>query len=55
MGPKRFHQPPIALHDLPPIRGVILSHDHYDHLDRTKHPVLGCQDDRVFSDAARRG
>lgn len=35
MGPKRFHQPPIALHELPPIRGVILSHDHYDHLDRT--------------------
>jgi L-ascorbate metabolism protein UlaG (beta-lactamase superfamily) len=33
MGPKRFHQPPIALQDLPPIRGVILSHDHYDHLD----------------------
>jgi L-ascorbate metabolism protein UlaG (beta-lactamase superfamily) len=34
MGPKRFHQPPIALNQLPPIRGVILSHDHYDHLDR---------------------
>ncbi len=34
MGPKRFHAPPIALHDLPPIRGVILSHDHYDHLDK---------------------
>ncbi|GGA39617.1 MBL fold metallo-hydrolase [Dyella nitratireducens] len=34
MGPKRFHQPPIALKDLPPLRGVILSHDHYDHLDR---------------------
>lgn len=33
-GPKRFHAPPIALEDLPPIRGVILSHDHYDHLDR---------------------
>ena len=32
-GPKRFHAPPIALDDLPPIRGVILSHDHYDHLD----------------------
>ncbi len=33
MGPKRFHAPPIALADLPPIQAVILSHDHYDHLD----------------------
>ncbi|WP_144637637.1 MBL fold metallo-hydrolase [Bordetella genomosp. 13] len=33
MGPKRFHAPPIALDDLPPLAGVILSHDHYDHLD----------------------
>ncbi|HWG10976.1 MAG TPA: MBL fold metallo-hydrolase [Rhodanobacteraceae bacterium] len=32
-GPKRFHAPPIAIDALPPIRGVILSHDHYDHLD----------------------
>jgi len=34
LGPKRFHAPPIALDELPPLRGVILSHDHYDHLDR---------------------
>ena len=33
-GPRRFHAPPIALDDLPPIKAVILSHDHYDHLDR---------------------
>ncbi|KVC21415.1 hydrolase [Burkholderia diffusa] len=34
IGPKRFHAPPITLEHLPPLRGVILSHDHYDHLDR---------------------
>ncbi|CAN7146547.1 MBL fold metallo-hydrolase [Acidovorax sp. LjRoot194] len=33
MGPKRFHAPPIAIDELPPITGVVLSHDHYDHLD----------------------
>jgi len=32
-GPKRFHAPPIDIDDLPPIKGVILSHDHFDHLD----------------------
>ncbi|EEA04165.1 conserved hypothetical protein [Burkholderia sp. H160] len=40
LGPKRFHAPPIALADLPPLHGVILSHDHYDHLDRETVLVL---------------
>lgn len=33
VGPKRFFAPPLALADVPPLDGIILSHDHYDHLD----------------------
>ncbi|MEP6999930.1 MAG: MBL fold metallo-hydrolase [bacterium] len=33
VGPKRFHAPPLPLSELPQLDVVILTHDHYDHLD----------------------
>lgn len=33
VGPRRFHPPPLALSDLPRLDAVVISHEHYDHLD----------------------
>ena len=33
VGPQRLHEPPAELDGLPAIDAVIISHDHYDHLD----------------------
>lgn len=41
VGPQRFHPPPIPLADLPPIDAVVVSHDHYDHLDMATLQALG--------------
>lgn len=47
-GPKRFHPPPLALSELPPIEGLVLSHDHYDHLDLPTIEYLNGRVQRYF-------
>ena len=32
-GPKRFHRPPVSPRELPHLDAVVVSHDHFDHLD----------------------
>lgn len=48
IGPRRLHAPGIHLDDLPPIDLILLSHNHYDHLDlptlkklyKKFHPII---------------
>lgn len=42
MGPKRFHPVPVDWRALPELDAIIISHDHYDHLDY--ETILGLKD-----------
>ncbi len=42
-GPARAHPPGVALADLPHIDVVVISHNHYDHLDRDSIVALARQ------------
>ena len=33
LGPQRLHPPPLPIESLPALDAVVISHDHYDHLD----------------------
>lgn len=48
-GPKRFHPVPVPLQQLPRLDAVIVSHDHYDHLDYPTILALAGEDVPFFT------
>jgi len=49
VGPKRLVPPGLRFEDLPPIHAVLISHDHYDHLDaRTVQELARVHHPRFF-------
>lgn len=43
VGPQRFHPAPLPLKDLPRVDAVVISHEHYDHLDMATVRVLAAR------------
>jgi len=48
LGPKRVREPGIRFEDLPPIHAVLLSHNHYDHMDIATLQRLETRDHPLF-------
>ena len=48
LGPRRFFPPPLPLEELPPIDAVVVSHDHYDHLDMRTIEALAARGARFL-------
>ena len=48
LGPQRLHPPPVSLDVLPALDAVVISHDHYDHLDMNTVRMLARTQRAVF-------
>jgi Predicted Zn-dependent hydrolases of the beta-lactamase fold len=48
IGPKRFHEPPLMPEQLPALKGVLISHNHYDHLDEMSIKALALRCEHFY-------
>ena len=55
LGPRRVRAPAVPFDAIPPIDVVLLSHDHYDHLDRPTLRRLAARDDPLVLTGLRVG